>query len=58
MTKPALEYLRASGAVPISISDGLIHWRGTPGVAATYWTSSAVAKPIVRRHHHQDVHHR
>ena len=49
MTKPALDYLRASGAVPISIVGGLIQWPGTYGGAATYWTSRAVAKPIVRR---------
>ena len=49
MTKPALDYLRASGVVPISIVGGLIQWPGTYGGAATYWTSRAVAKPIVRR---------
>jgi len=48
MSKPALDYLRAAGAVPISIVGGLIQWLGTRG-DGYHWTSSAVAKPIVRR---------
>ncbi|HYS84233.1 MAG TPA: hypothetical protein VEN78_04430 [Bradyrhizobium sp.] len=55
MTKPALEYLRAAGAVPISIKGGLIQWPGTPGGAATYWTSSAVANPSDQNGEHRHI---